>query len=114
MSEKLTFNEVLRDCPTINSHKRCITSIALLVNSPRDHLFSCAGLTEDQLFFVAAGQVWCAEATKEAERLQVQTDPHSPSKFRVMGPMVNHPGFAGAFSCAPGTPMNPPAKCEVW
>ncbi len=73
-----------------------------------------AGLSEDQLFFVAAAQVWCAEATKEAERLQVQTDPHSPSKFRVQGPMVNHPGFAGAFSCAPGTPMNPPAKCEVW
>jgi putative endopeptidase len=73
-----------------------------------------AGLTEDQLFFVAAGQVWCAEATKESERLQVQTNPHSPSKFRVMGPMVNHPGFAGAFSCAPGTPMNPPNKCEVW
>ncbi|MEO8195701.1 MAG: M13 family metallopeptidase [Thermoanaerobaculia bacterium] len=73
-----------------------------------------AGLTEDQLFFVAAAQVWCAKATPEAERLQVQTDPHSPSRFRVMGPMVNHPGFAGAFSCAPGTPMNPPNKCEVW
>ena len=73
-----------------------------------------AGLTEDQLFFVAAGQVWCTEATIESERLQVQTDPHSPSKFRVMGPMVNHPGFAPTFSCAPGTPMNPPAKCEVW
>ena len=73
-----------------------------------------AGLSEDQLFFVAAAQVWCTEATKEAERLQVQTDPHSPSKFRVMGPMVNHPGFAGAFSCQPGTPMNPVAKCEVW
>ena len=73
-----------------------------------------AGLTEDQLFFVAAAQVWCAEASKEAERLQVQTDPHSPAKFRVMGPMANHPGFAGAFSCAPGTPMNPVAKCEVW
>lgn len=73
-----------------------------------------AGLTEDQLFFVAAAQVWCAEASKEAERLQVQTDPHSPSQFRVLGPMVNHPGFAGTFACAPGTPMNPPNKCEVW
>jgi putative endopeptidase len=73
-----------------------------------------AGFSEDQLFFIAAAQVWCAEATKEAERLQVQTDPHSPSKFRVQGPMVNHPGFAGAFSCAAGTPMNPVAKCEVW
>lgn len=73
-----------------------------------------AGFTEDQLFFVAAGQVWCAKATKEAERLQVQTDPHAPSKFRVMGPMVNHPDFAQAFACPAGAPMNPVQKCEVW
>ena len=73
-----------------------------------------AGLSEDQLFFVAAAQVWCTEATKESQRLQVQTDPHAPSKFRVVGPMVNHPGFAGAFSCQPGSPMNPVQKCEVW
>ena len=73
-----------------------------------------AGLSEDQLFFVAAAQVWCTEATPEVVRLQVQTDPHSPSQFRVMGPMVNHPGFAQAFACPAGTPMNPKEKCEVW
>ncbi len=73
-----------------------------------------AGLTEDQLFFVAAAQVWCAEATPEVVRLQVQTDPHSPSRFRVSGPMVNHPGFARAFACPAGAPMNPAQKCEVW
>lgn len=73
-----------------------------------------AGLTEDQLFFVAAAQVWCTESTPESERLQVQTDPHSPSKFRVVGPLVNHPGFAPSFACAAGTPMNPREKCAVW
>jgi predicted metalloendopeptidase len=73
-----------------------------------------AGLTEDQLFFVAAAQIWCTEATPEALRLLVQTDPHSPPKFRVIGPVVNHPGFGEAFSCRPGAPMNPVEKCEVW
>ena len=73
-----------------------------------------AGLTEDQLFFVAAAQVWCTEATPEVERLQVQTDPHSPSKFRVVGPALNHPGFARAFACPAGAPMNPPRQCAVW
>lgn len=73
-----------------------------------------AGLTEDQLFFVAAAQIWCTEATPESMRLQVQTDPHSPPKFRVVGPVVNHPGFGEAFACRPGTPMNPVEKCEVW
>lgn len=73
-----------------------------------------AGLTEDQLFFVAAAQIWCTEATPEALRLLVQTDPHSPPKFRVIGPVVNHPGFGEAFSCKSGAPMNPVEKCEVW
>jgi predicted metalloendopeptidase len=75
-----------------------------------------SGLTADQLFFVAAAQVWCTETSPEFQRLLVQTDEHSPSQFRVMGPALNHPAFATAFSCKPGTPMNPPAagRCEVW
>jgi putative endopeptidase len=72
------------------------------------------GFTPEQRFFLGYAGVWRRINRDEALRTQVLTDPHSPSKFRVMGPMVNHPGFAGAFSCAPGTPMNPPAKCEVW
>jgi predicted metalloendopeptidase len=72
------------------------------------------GLTDAQLFFVSAAQVWCTESSPEFERLLVQTDEHSPSRFRVVGPAVNHPHFAEAFSCAPGTPMNPVKKCEVW
>jgi endothelin-converting enzyme/putative endopeptidase len=73
-----------------------------------------AGLSADQLFFVAAGQVWCNESSPELERLLVQTDPHSPGKYRVNGSLANHPAFAEAFACAPGTPMNPARKCEVW
>jgi len=73
-----------------------------------------AGLSADRLFFVAAAQVWCEEAAPEYLRLQVQTDPHSPARFRVNGTMVNHPAFGPTFACAPGTPMNPEKKCEVW
>jgi putative endopeptidase len=73
-----------------------------------------AGLSADQLFFVAAGQVWCNESSPEFERLLVQTDPHSPGKYRVNGSLANHPAFAETFACAPGTPMNPAEKCEVW
>ncbi len=72
------------------------------------------GLTDDQLFFVSWGQVWCTKASEEYERMQVTTDPHSPSKFRVNGPLTLNPAFAEAFSCEPGTPMAPRERCEVW
>jgi putative endopeptidase len=72
------------------------------------------GLTNEQLLFVAWGQVWCTVMSPEVARLRVATDPHSPSRFRVDGPMANIPAFAAAFQCAPGTPMNPEKRCEVW
>ncbi len=72
------------------------------------------GLTNDQLFFVAYGQVWCSLSTEEQERLQVTTDSHSPGRFRVIGPVSNNRDFAKAFSCEAGAPMNPKDICEVW
>jgi predicted metalloendopeptidase len=71
-------------------------------------------LTDDQLFFVAHGQVWCELSTPEMARLLVKTDVHSPGRFRVIGPIANHPAFAPAFGCPAGAPMHPVEKCEVW
>jgi len=72
------------------------------------------GLSDEQLFFVAYSQVWCALSTPEVERLRVTTDSHSPPRFRVIGPVTNNPAFAEAFGCEEGTPMNPKQVCEVW
>ena len=73
-----------------------------------------AGLTDDQLFFVSFAQVWCTEAAPEFVRMQVTTDPHSPARFRVMGPLTQNPVFAEAFQCPAGAPMAPVERCEVW
>jgi len=72
------------------------------------------GMTDDQLLFVAAAQLWCTVASPEYLRQIVTTDPHTPGRFRATGPMANVPAFAEAFRCEPGTPMNPVARCEVW
>src|SRR5262249_46972934 len=72
------------------------------------------GFTEDQQFFLGTGQAWCSKQRDEFARMRVTVDPHSPSKYRVNGPLSNMPAFAEAFSCAKGTPMNPPNRCEVW
>ena len=71
-------------------------------------------LTNEQLFFVSVGQIWCGKETPEAERVLVKTDSHSRPKFRVNGPLSNFPGFWEAFACESGTPMHPTNACEVW
>jgi putative endopeptidase len=72
------------------------------------------GFTEDQQFFLANAQVWCAKVKEQEMRRRAQVDPHSDPRHRVNGPMSNLPAFAEAFQCAPGAPMNPEETCAVW
>jgi putative endopeptidase len=72
------------------------------------------GMTEDQQFFLGFAQGWCASYRPDFERMVVQTNPHSPPRFRVRGPLTNMPEFGEAFSCKVGTPMRPKDTCSVW
>ena len=72
------------------------------------------GLTLDQVFFVAYAQNWCTVASPEYERMIVASNPHSPNRFRVIGPLQNLPEFHAAFGCAEGSAMKPANRCEVW
>jgi endothelin-converting enzyme/putative endopeptidase len=74
------------------------------------------GLTPEQRFFIGFAQWDCANDRPENMRLRAMTDPHSPSKHRINGVVVNMPEFSSAFSCKAGQPMvNPPEKvCKVW
>jgi endothelin-converting enzyme/putative endopeptidase len=77
---------------------------------------NAGGFTLGQQFFVGFAQAWCANYRTEALRLLVATNPHSPPKYRVDGPLSNLPEFAAAFQCKEGSPMARPAgqRCEVW
>lgn len=72
------------------------------------------GFTAEQRFFLSFGQVWCENDHEEVVRLQVQTDPHSPSQYRVNGVVVNMPEFQKAFACKAGQPMVHASSCRVW
>ena len=72
------------------------------------------GFTPEQRFFLSLGQIWCSNEREESLRLQVQTDPHSPPKFRVNGVVQNMPEFQKAFSCQAGQPMVKNSACRVW
>jgi len=75
---------------------------------------SAAGFTPEQQFFLSAAQIWCEVSSPENQRLRALTDPHSPGRWRVNGPLSNLPPFAEAFGCRAGEPMVRAERCAVW
>ncbi len=75
-----------------------------------------AGFTPEQRFFLGYAETWRTLTREEALRLRANTDPHSPAKFRVNGPLSNLPEFYEAFGCKDGDPMKRPEKVRpaIW
>jgi len=70
--------------------------------------------TPEQLLFVSYAQVWCEIQTPESLLGQVLSDPHSPGRFRVVGPLGNSEDFQKEFNCPADAAMNRPEKCKLW
>ena len=71
------------------------------------------GYSPEQRFFLAFAQNWRRNTRPEALRLMLQTDPHSPPRFRVLGVISNLPEFAKAFGCREGDPLVRPEKSQA-
>lgn len=69
------------------------------------------GLGEDAQFFVAVAQATCSREDAAALAGELASATRAPAKFRVLGALRNLPELAAAFRCAPGTAMNPAARC---
>jgi putative endopeptidase len=63
------------------------------------------GFTPEQRFFLSYATIWRSQYRDESMRVQLNTNPHSPGKWRALGPPSNLPEFYDAFGCAEGTPM---------
>src|ERR1041384_5899312 len=85
-----------------------------LANKPKPA--SLDGFTPEQRFFLSFAQNWRRNTRPEALRLMLQTDPHSPPRFRVLGTIANLPEFAQAFNCQAGDPLVRPDKAQarIW
>ncbi|HVO19297.1 MAG TPA: M13 family metallopeptidase [Anaeromyxobacter sp.] len=73
-----------------------------------------AGFSPAQQFFLAHAQAWCERIRPENARLRVVTDPHSPGRWRVNGPLSSFPAFQEAFACRSGDLMVREERCEIW
>ncbi|HET6582972.1 MAG TPA: M13 family metallopeptidase [Nannocystaceae bacterium] len=113
LSGKLTLGENIADLGGIKQSHRAFQQWAA-ANGLDPRAEALDGLTHEQLFFVAFGQIWCTNATPETERVLALTDSHSHPRYRVNGPLSNFPEFGEAFSCEPGERMRPANVCEVW
>ncbi len=72
------------------------------------------GFTPEQRIFLGWAQVWQGHGTDEYLRNQVTTDPHSPARFRVVGPMSNLKEFKDAFGCKEGDAMVRKEPIVIW
>jgi putative endopeptidase len=75
-----------------------------------------AGFTPEQRFFLSWAQIWRANITDEAAMLRINTDPHSPGKYRCNGPLSNFPEFYKAFNVKENDPMWRPEneRAKIW
>ncbi len=72
------------------------------------------GFTAEQRFFISFGQIWRQNIRDEALRLRLNTDPHSPGRFRCIGPVSNMEEWMKAFDAKEGDPMVRKEKAKIW
>jgi predicted metalloendopeptidase len=108
---KLTLGENLADVVGVSVAYEALQRA--LKDKPRETI---DGFTPEQRFFLAYAQARLSVLRPEAARVQVATDPHSPGRFRVNGPLSNMPEFAQAFGCKEGDPMVRPESLQarIW
>ena len=84
-----------------------------LAGKPRQNL---GGFTPEQRFFLSYARIWRALDRPEGLRNRVLTDPHSPARWRVNGPLSNLKEFHDAWGCKDGDGMVRPAeqRARIW
>ncbi len=71
------------------------------------------GFTPDQRFFISIARIWRVKTRDEFLRMYVNTNSHSPAKWRVNGPLMNFTPFYNAFNVQPGDKMFKPEKDRI-
>ncbi len=73
------------------------------------------GLTGEQRLFLAYAQSWQEKMRDDATKEQLATDPHSPAKYRVIGPTRNVDDWYAAFGVKDGRYyLLPDNRARIW
>ena len=84
-----------------------------LAHTERENI---AGYTPEQRFFLGYAATEREQERPEYRKTMVMTDPHSPSRFRVNGPLSNLPEFYAAFNVKKGDKLYRESKkrARIW
>jgi putative endopeptidase len=87
-----------------------------LDKNPQERGKKIDDLTPEQRFFLSFAAIWKSKQRDEDLKLRLNTDPHSPARYRVDGPLSNLPEFAKAFNIPNNSPMvrSPDKRVNIW
>jgi putative endopeptidase len=111
---KLTEGENIADLGGI---KLAYTALQkALSKNPQERTEKIDGYTEDQRFFLSFATIWKSKQRDQDLKLRLNTDPHSPARYRVDGPLSNLPEFQKAFNLPDNCAMVRPAdkRVNIW
>lgn len=74
------------------------------------------GFTPEERFFLGAARAECELWRDEYIKTAVLTDPHSPSEFRINGPLPNIDAFYGIYGVQEGDKLyrKPTKRVRIW
>lgn len=87
-----------------------------LTEQAKDSTKKIDGFTPNQRFFLSIAQIWRSKYKEESIRQRINTDPHSPAQWRVLGPLMNFTPFYTAFNLQSGQKMYLPQeeRIKIW
>jgi putative endopeptidase len=111
---QLTLGENIADLGGLNVAYDALQ--AALARRPEEAAGKIDGYTQDQRFFLSWARNWRANVREKRQLVLLNADPHSPPKFRAIGPLSDMPSFAKAFQCKPGDPMvrSEEERVKIW
>lgn len=111
---ELTLGENIADLGGLNVAYDALQTA--LTEKPDEAAARIDGYTQDQRFFVSWARVWRRNTRERRQLVLLNADPHSPARFRAIGPPSDMSAFADAFACSAGDAMvrSGDQRVEIW
>ena len=111
MNGKLTEGENIADLGGISISYEAFTNTTQYIKGEK-----IDGFTPAQRFFLSYANVWRSNSRPQYLTMLIKTNPHSPPKYRVNGPLSNFPPFWKAFNVKVRDPMRSPDDkiVKIW